>query len=189
VSGDTGPAGCESPFTDSAGANGLAVNLPASVPEVTGVGGSEFVEGSGDYWSSTNAKDGTSARSYIPERGWNASAPGKFLAASGVGASAVYPRPYWQTGPGVPNDNARHVPDIAFSASLDRDPYLIVMNGEWATVGATSASTPFFAGVLALLNEYVVKNGLQTKPSLGNINPRLYQFAQKCSRVRHTDSS
>jgi hypothetical protein len=185
ASGDTGPAGCESPFRDSAGANGLAVNLPASVPEVTGVGGSEFVEGSGNYWSSINANDGTSARSYIPERGWNASAPGKLLAASGGGASAVYPRPNWQTGPGVPNDNARHVPDIAFSASLDHDPYLIVMNGEWATVGATSASTPFFAGVLALLNEYVVKNGLQTKPGLGNINPRLYQFAQNKPGVFH----
>jgi subtilase family serine protease len=159
------------------------VNLPASVPEVTGVGGSEFVEGSGNYWSSTN--DGTSARSYIPERAWNASAPGKFLAASGGGASAAYPRPTWQTGPGVPNDNARHVPDITFSASLDHDPYLIVMNGEWATVGGTSASTEFFAGVLALLNEYVVKNGLQTKSGLGNINPRLYQFAQNKPGVFH----
>jgi hypothetical protein len=183
ASGDTGPAGCESRLRDSAGANGLAVNLPASVPEATGVGGSEFAEGSGNYWSSTNAKDGTSARSYIPERGWNAG--GKLLAASGGGASAVYPRPYWQAGLGIPDDNARHVPDIAFTASFDHDPYLVVVNGEWATVGATSASTPFFAGVLALLNEHLLKNGIQTNSGLGNINPRLYQLARNIPGVFH----
>ena len=72
--------------------------------------------------------NGTSARSYIPERAWNDSGNGKLLAASGGGVSAAYPRPDWQTGPGVPNDNARHVPDIAFTASRDHDPYLIVMS-------------------------------------------------------------
>jgi hypothetical protein len=31
--------------------------------------------------------------------------------------------------------------------------------------------------VLALLNQYVVNNGVQARPGLGNINPRLYQLA------------
>ena len=32
----------------------LAVDLPASLPEVTGVGGTTFNEGSGNYWNTTN---------------------------------------------------------------------------------------------------------------------------------------
>ena len=40
-SGDTGAAGCEVSGSKSA-TTGLAVNLPASIPEVTGVGGTEF---------------------------------------------------------------------------------------------------------------------------------------------------
>src|SRR5262249_38171794 len=89
------------------------------------------------------------------------------------------------TGPGVPNDNARHIPDIAFTASGVHDPYLIIHLGDVIETGGTSAGTPFFAGALALLNQYVVNNGIQTRPGLGNINPRLYQLAQTTSAVFH----
>jgi len=34
---------------------------------VTGVGGSEFDEGSGNYWNTTNSANNTTAVSYIPE--------------------------------------------------------------------------------------------------------------------------
>ena len=34
--------------------DGLAVSFPASVPEITAVGGTEFNEGNGNYWSSAN---------------------------------------------------------------------------------------------------------------------------------------
>jgi hypothetical protein len=51
--------------------------------------------------------------------------------------------------------------------------------------GGTSAGTPFFAGVLALLNQFVVSNGIQSRPGLGNINPRLYQLAQTTRGVFH----
>ncbi len=44
-------------------------------------------------------------------------------------------------------------------------------------VGGTSASTPTFAGIVTLLNQYVVKNDLQVKAGLGNINPNLYGIA------------
>ena len=34
-----------------------------------------------------------------------------------------------------------------------------------------------FAGIVTLLNQYVVKEGLQASPGLGNINPTLYRLA------------
>lgn len=184
-SGDSGVAACESQLRDSAGVNGFGVNLAASIPEVTGVGGTSFVDGTGNYWAATSKEDGTSALSYIPEKGWNDGGPGKLLSASGGGVSIAYSRPAWQTGPGVPNDNARHVPDIAFTASWDHVPYLIIQNGEVMEVGGTSAGAPFFAGVVALLNQYVVDRGIQARPGLGNINPRLYQLAQTNRSVFH----
>jgi hypothetical protein len=184
-SGDTGPAACESQNADKAGLSGITVNLPAAVPEVTAVGGTVFSEGPGQYWSSTVADDGGSALSYIPETSWNDTTAGSFLLASGGGTSGFYPRPSWQTGAGVPNDNARHVPDIAFTASGNHDPYLIILDGKTWAAGGTSAAAPTFAGALALLNQYVVSNGIQARPGLGNINPRLYQLAQATRGVFH----
>ena len=55
------------PPASSSATKGLAVNLPASVPEVTAVGGTEFNEGSGTYWGTSNGANGGSALSYIPE--------------------------------------------------------------------------------------------------------------------------
>src|SRR5205085_12054722 len=53
----------------------------------------------------------------------------KGLAASGGGASKIFPKPSWQTGAGIPSVNARMVPDISFAASWRHDPYLIVIDG------------------------------------------------------------
>ena len=50
---------------------GLAVNFPASIPEVTAVGAAEFNDGGGTYWNTTNGANGGSAISYIPEKAWN----------------------------------------------------------------------------------------------------------------------
>ncbi len=70
ASGDSGAADC-----DERRNPGLAVDSPADVPEVTGVGGTEFAEGAGTYWSTTNNPvTGGSALSYIPETSWNDSA-------------------------------------------------------------------------------------------------------------------
>ena len=70
--------------------------------------------------------------------------------ASGIAASVK----------GVPNSN----PNL---------PYLVAPS----IVGGTSVSTPVFAGFVAMLNQYVVKNHFQTTPGLGNINLNLYQIA------------
>jgi hypothetical protein len=188
ASGDTGAAGCD--LGVQAASLGLAVDLPASVPEVTGVGGSEFNEGSGTYWSATNnANTDSSALSYIPEKAWNDTAvnvaAGDGLAATGGGASILFAKPSWQTGTGVPNDRARDVPDIAFAAANDHDPYLIYANSEYWAVGGTSVPTPVFAGILTLLNQFLVSNGTLSQPGLGNINPTLYRMAQSTTGVFH----
>ena len=189
-SGDSGPAGCDPHgiFGSSQGgtaSSGLAVSIPASFPEVTAMGGTEFNEGSGQYWSSSNSANGGSAISYIPEMVWNDTAAGGGLLASGGGASIYFSKPAWQTGPGVPDDNTRDIPDVSFNASGDHDGYMVVnANGQRVT-GGTSASSPSFAGVIALLNQYVVTHGLQTQPGLGNINPDLYRLAQTTTNIFH----
>ena len=149
------------------------------------MGGTEFNEGSGQYWSSSNSANGGSAISYIPEMVWNDTPAGGGLLASGGGASIYFPKPAWQSGPGVPADNARDIPDVSFNASGDHDGYMVVnANGQRIT-GGTSASSPSFAGVIALLNQYVVTHGLQTQAGLGNINPNLYRLAQTTNDIFH----
>ena len=59
----------------TAASHGLAVNFPASVPEITAVGGTEFNEGNGNYWSASNGAHGGSALGYIPEMAWNDTVP------------------------------------------------------------------------------------------------------------------
>jgi uncharacterized protein (TIGR03437 family) len=141
------------------------------------------VEGTGTYWATTNSANFGSALSYIPEAAWNESGI-TGLGSSGGGASVYYPRPAWQTGPGVPNDNVRHVPDISFSAA-GHDAYFITFGGVNGGVAGTSASSPAFAGLLALLNQYQVSKGFQKQPGLGNINPQLYRLAQAAPSVFH----
>jgi hypothetical protein len=181
ASGDTGAAGCDD-MTSSVATRGLAVTFPASMPEVTAVGGTQFDEGNSTYWDSENS-NGRSALSYIPETSWNASVDNT-LAASGGGASVFFPKPAWQVGPGVPSDNARDVPDVSLSAGI-HDGYLVYSDARWIRVGGTSASTPVFAGIVALVNQHLVSNGSVAQPGLGNINPTLYRLAQTAPEVFH----
>jgi uncharacterized protein (TIGR03437 family) len=182
ASGDSGAAGCDSAFSSAQATKGLAVSFPASIPEITAVGGTMFNEGGGSYWADTNGANLGSALSYIPETAWNESStscpPAGCLAASGGGASVLFSKPSWQTGPGVPNDNARYVPDVALSAA-GHDGYCGVTGGHNVAYSGTSAGSPSFAGIVALVNQ------TQAQPGLGNINPALYRLAQSTTDVFH----
>ncbi len=166
ASGDDGAADCGDTQNP-----GLAVDLPGSVPEVTSVGGTEFVEGSGSYWNSTNNANGASVLSYIPETTWNDSAEDGTPSASGGGTSVRFSKPSWQNAPGVPSDNARHVPDVSLNASADHDGYVVYTGGSMQIYGGTSVPAPSFAGMILLLNQSLGTGGV------GNINPNLYALA------------
>jgi uncharacterized repeat protein (TIGR01451 family) len=202
ASGDAGAADCDQSPPESQATHGLAVNAPASVPEVTAVGGTEFSEGSGSYWQYFSGANGGTATSYIPEISWNDNLYGtdlnSTLAASGGGVSTYFPTPSWQTGPGFPNGGGRDVPDVALSASADHDAYIICYNQTSCfnifgdpnePLGGTSASTPVFAGILTLLNQYLEAIGAQAKAGLGNINPTLYWLAQTNPSAFHDVTS
>jgi uncharacterized protein (TIGR03437 family) len=170
AAGDSGGADC-----DDTENPGLAVDAPGSAPEVTSVGGTQLNEGAGNYWAATNSATGGSALSYIPEVVWNTSVEDGTPSASGGGASVYFTKPSWQVGNGVPSDNARHVPDVSLAASPDHDGYLVYTGGSLQVYGGTSVPTPSFAGIAALINQYLVSNG--GTAGLGNINPNLYALA------------
>ena len=174
ASGDSGAAGCDSPDAHTA-VHGAGVNGLCSSPYATCVGGTQFADtaNAGLYWSTvTNPATYGSALTYIPEAAWNESgtvAGGSGLWATAGGASIVYPKPAWQSGTGVPVDNHRFVPDVSLSAS-GHDGYIIYMSGQLSVEGGTSASTPSFAGLMALT---VQKAGARQ----GNANPAFYTLA------------
>ena len=129
-------------------------------PEFTAVGGTEFAEGAGTYWSASNDAKLGSALSYIPETAWNDTAALEALWATGGGVSTLFPKPAWQVGAGVPNDGQRDVPDVSLNASgyhdrrsptsaAGRDQRRPASTGS----AGTSASTPSFAGIVALVEQ------------------------------------
>jgi subtilase family serine protease len=157
-SGDNGPAACNT--NGNVATLGLNVMFPASLPEATAVGGTQLDEGNGAYWSNG------SATGYIPEIAWNDTTRHPTFAASGGGASRLFGKPRWQAGPGVPLQNARHLPDLAFSASPHHNPYVTIFGSSMVVLGGTSVSAPVFSGVMGVLNQRVGR--------VGNINPMLY---------------
>ncbi len=187
-SGDSGAAGCDWGGPPAA-QYGPMVTFPADIPEITAVGGTEFNESGSAGWNSTNSGTRQSVTGYLPEKAWNDSALGGGIWASGGGVSTVFPKPWWQAGPGVPADGARDVPDISLTASGDHDGYVVYVSGQLFPVGGTSASSPAFAGIVSLTNQYVVAKGVQARAGLGNINPTLYNLAQNSAGVIHDIST
>jgi subtilase family serine protease len=174
--GDTGAAGCDA--NNAAVGTIQAVNGLASTPNNVAVGGTEFNEGAGIFWAAGNNADLSSALGPIPEIVWNESAnvPGGVgIRATGGGVSTIYAKPGYQFGPGVPADGFRDIPDVSLTAA-GHDAYIIVQGHTNNTPGlegvfGTSASSPSFAGIMALV---VQKTGAPQ----GNANNVLYSMAR-----------
>jgi subtilase family serine protease len=155
-SGDEGAADCD---TGTSATHGFAVDVPAAIPEVTGVGGSEFTgdaaatvaAGCGTAttdWgpSCTSTSSAGTALHYITEKTWNDTlgTGATSLSAGGGGASTIFAKPSWQTGSSVPGDGKRDVPDIALNASNAHDPYLVCSQDFFTgTAGVTSCANGF----------------------------------------------
>jgi len=171
-SGDSGEAGC-TPTGEPTSDGRVSVNLLSSTAYTVAVGGTVFNENSqpSKYWKSRNGSGFESAISYIPEDVWNESCPpdfcstfGPIVLAGGGGASALVSKPPFQSLslPGMPNDSARDVPDVSLSSAAFNDPYLLCAEGScvpdsqgfisFFAVGGTSAASPSFAGIMALVD-------------------------------------
>jgi kumamolisin len=71
---------------------------------------------------------------------------------SGGGVSKVFPKPWYQVGPGVANrytTGYRQVPDVA-AAAIELP---VFYRGQWAGFGGTSAATPIWAAGMMLVNQ------------------------------------
>jgi len=193
ASGDSGAADCD---TTLPATHGLSVDFPSSMPYSTGIGGTSFTGDTTNstsptlptqYWNGSTNDIAPSAFSYIPETAWNDSSglSTGTISATGGGASVKFSKPSWQTGPGVPADGQRDTPDLSFNASASHDEIVICSQSSCVNnyrntdttfdlIGGTSAGTPVFAGILALINQS--KGHAQ-----GNINAQLYSLAASAS--------
>lgn len=163
AAGDSGAYDCND--------TNLAVDSPAGDPYITGVGGTNLQTSNGIYGSESVWSDPTDTQR-SPEG-----------SGGGGGISSLFKQPTWQTGPGVSNQYSngnREVPDV----SADADPqtgyniYCTVTAAGCPTtgsvvVGGTSAAAPLWAGSLALINEYLQKQG---KDRAGFASPLLYSL-------------
>jgi subtilase family serine protease len=187
AAGDQGAADCDDAASERIAIHGLAVDMPADIPEVVAVGGTEFSADKtapATYWNSVQNAGGGSVLSYIPEGIWNDTSLQGILVAGGGGVSTLFPVPSWQTSVSGLIAGGRNVPDVALNASNNHDPYAFCSTPPGTTadctngfldaaggidaVGGTSAGAPTFAGIVALLDQAVSPTGL------GNINPVLY---------------
>ncbi|MGP0021077.1 MAG: protease pro-enzyme activation domain-containing protein [Candidatus Sulfotelmatobacter sp.] len=176
--GDDGAEGCDDPGKAPA-THPISVNYLASTAFNVAVGGTMFNE-NGDpnkYWTSA-APLAETAISYIPENVWNESSSTNGLWSSSGGASAGnfdggfggttagVAQPNWQYGvEGIPPNGVRDLPDVSLTAA-GHDPYLLCLDGScepnaqgeifFYTVGGTSASTPSFAAIMALVDQSIV---------------------------------
>ncbi len=199
ASGDAGAAAC----VESFGVAGLYVNMPAAFPGVTAVGGTGFAIPGGLTFNALG-----NATGYGTESVWNEfnnpHGPNGIYAGGG-GISSVFARPSYQSSVStctilgslpttVTPSSMRQVPDVALNAAAGASQYGYFIEctldgmGQDCTdtgsdpivieIGGTSASTPSFAGVIALANQ-------ATGGRLGNINPLLYTLSSSVPTAFH----
>ncbi|KAI1503372.1 tripeptidyl-peptidase 1 [Biscogniauxia marginata] len=147
-SGDSGPG--DSCVRESDGAPYFQPTFPAGCPYVTAVGATYNVDPEAAVSFSSG---GFSTLHATPD--WQAEAVGAYLDSIGGTYSAYF------------NASGRGFPDVAAQGSR----FAVVDKGRSALLSGTSASSPVFAGVVALLN---AARRSQGQPPLGFLNPWLY---------------
>lgn len=112
--------------------------------------------------------------SYASETTWNQGGG----VGTGGGVSAVAAIPIWQTGISMTANGGsatmRNVPDVAMTAqNID-----VYWNSGWHNQAGTSAATPLWAGLCALINQKAVAAG---KPVVGFLNPAIYALGKSAA--------
>jgi kumamolisin len=143
------------------------VTVPASLPDVTGTGGTTLTT--------------DSAGNYSRETTWSEPLLSQ---GTGGGVSTEFSRPSWQKGVGTGGQadvgNGRQVPDV----SVDSDPTtgnFIIEQGKKAVGGGTSLAAPTWAGFTAIMDQYLKANH---DPAVGFLNPILYHLSTSSVRYR-----
>jgi kumamolisin len=157
ASGDYGSAGMAPADWDGR----PHTEFPASSPFVLACGGTKLESSNGKIKRETVWNEG-------PRRG-----------AGGGGISSHFRLPAYQKkvdAPKTPNGfKGRGVPDVAGNADRATG-YQLVFNGRVHSGGGTSAVAPLMAGLIALINEHLVKESGKTS---GFVNPLIYAAGSK----------
>jgi kumamolisin len=139
------------------GQSDVGLDSVASLPEMTDVGGTTLSTDVSGRW--------------LAEQAWF-DVP--LSQGTGGGVSALFDRPVWQRGVFSDRDAThRLTPDIAAVA----DPFTgvkIVIDGNVVAGGGTSQSAPLWAGMAAVMNQFLIANGGR---AIGDLNPLLYRIA------------
>jgi len=172
---------------------------PSTSPYVTAVGATTIIQGSrrDDPVPTTSSVIPPACQTYTCNNGTGEqvamSADPDTLFTSGGGFSNYTIRPAYQdnavnayiNGPGLRPPTGtwgiknRGYPDISTAGSQT----LVVLGGVPQWNGGTSASTPTFAGVVSLLNDYRLNKG---KKPLGFLNYLLYDMGETFPQAYHS---
>nr|WP_232004728.1 S53 family peptidase [Mycobacterium sp. ACS1612] len=159
ASGDLAGLECKGgdDWSSPPGASDVGLDSVASLPEMVDVGGTTLSTDANGVWQA--------------EQAWF-DVP--LSQGTGGGVSSLFDRPEWQKGVVPDKDPDRRVtPDVAAVA----DPFTgvrIVFNQQELVGGGTSQSAPIWAGLAAVMNQYLLANGGR---ELGDLNPLLYRTA------------
>jgi subtilase family serine protease len=148
-------------YVAATGDSGNAVNWPAVSTKVLAVGGTWL-----NYSNNTRI-----------ELGWT---------GSGGGVSSYIQKPSYQSNI---NTKMRSIPDVSFNASPQSGQFVYVTQGNakmgyWFSLYGTSASTPEWAGILAIAN---ANRALSNKPPLGVPNNKIYSVYNTSNSLYATD--
>jgi kumamolisin len=140
----------------------VGLDAVASLPEVTNVGGTSLTTDENYRW--------------LGEQVWT---DPPLTQGSGGGVSTLFDRPPWQAGVSAANNTVRRLtPDIA--AVADRlTGAAIFIRRQQIVGGGTSQAAPLWAGIAAVMNQFLVANGGR---ALGDLNPVLYRLAAGAPR-------
>ncbi len=145
------------------GPDDVGLDAASALPAMTAVGGTTLSVRLDGAW--------------FAEEAWDDSA---LALGTGGGVSTVVPRPSWQRAVGVAaglssaQAGFRETPDVAADAD-PRTGAKIIVDGQVAQGGGTSQAAPIWAGLCALMDQFLERNGGH---ALGAINPILYELAR-----------